>query len=199
MLQKVSGAILAGGQSRRMGRDKAALLIQGEPLLARTVRLVRAVTPDVAIIGPPALGVLAPDVPIIADRWPNQGPLGGMATAFQSLSGRVLLVVGCDMPFLNPNLLRYLITLVPGYDAVVVRIDGQAHPLHAVYQPSCLSILKEQLAAGDLRVQRFLARLQVRWVESLELDALDPHHRSPFNVNTPEQWKRALQMLSEPA
>ncbi len=199
MTQTVSGAILAGGQSRRMGRDKAALRIQGEFLLARTVRLVRAVTLDVAIIGPPALGALAPDVPVIADRLPNQGPLGGMATAFHSLAGDVVLVVGCDMPFLNPSLLRYLISLAPGYDAVVVRVDGQAHPLHAVYQRSCLPVLEEQLAAGNLRVHRFLARLRVRWVEGQELDSLDPQHRSPFNANTPEQWARALQMLSEPA
>jgi molybdopterin-guanine dinucleotide biosynthesis protein A len=194
----VSGAILAGGQSRRMGRDKAALLIQGEPLLRRTARLLRTITPDVAIIGPTERAALAPDVPVIPDRWPNQGPLGGIATALQALAGEVVLVVGCDMPFLNPALLSAMISLAPGYDAVVVRTDGRAHPLHAVYQRRCLPVLKEQLLAGDLQVRRFLARLAVHFVEGAELDRFDPRHLSTFNANTPEEWEQAVQMFTEP-
>lgn len=197
MTQKVSGAVLAGGQSRRMGSDKAALLIQGEPLLRRVASLVHAVTPDVAIIGPPERAALVPDVPIIPDGWPHQGPLGGIATALQAFAGNAVLVVGCDMPFLNPALLRYLITLAPTYDAVVVRADGEAHPLHAVYQQSCLPIIEAQLLAGDLKVQRFLARLKVRFVEGFELDRLDPGRLSTFNANTPEEWHKVQRLLSE--
>lgn len=197
MTERVSGAILAGGQSRRMGSDKAALLIQGEPLLRRTVRLLRAVTPDVAIIGPPDRAALAPDVPIHPDRWPQQGPLGGIATALQALAGEAVLVVGCDMPFLNLNVLRYLITAAPGYDAVVVRTDGETHPLHAVYRRRCLPTIEAQLRAGNRQVQQFLARLAVRFVEGAELDRLDPQHLSTFNANTPEEWEKALQMLPD--
>jgi len=198
MTLEVSGAILAGGQSRRMGHDKAALMIAGESLLARTVRLVRTITSDVAVIGPAKRSALAPNVPIIPDRWPDQGPLGGIATALQALSGGVILVVGCDMPFLNPSLLRHLIALASGYDAVVVRADGQAHPLHAVYQQSCSPVLEKQLIAGDLRVHQFLARLRVRYVEGTELDRFDPWHLSTFNANTPEEWEQALKLSAAP-
>ncbi len=193
----VSAAILAGGQSRRMGHDKAALMIHGETLLARTARLMRALTPNVAVIGPAERATLVPDLPIIPDRWPKSGPLGGIATALQALSGDAVLVVGCDMPFLKPALLGYLMTLIPGYDAVVVHLDGQAHPLHAVYQRCCLPVLEEQLAAGDLRVHRCLARLQVRYVQEDELDRFDPKHLSSFNANTPEEWEQALRLLAE--
>jgi molybdopterin-guanine dinucleotide biosynthesis protein A len=196
MTWQVSGAILAGGQSRRMGSDKAALRIQGEPLLQRTVRLLASITTDVAIIGPPERAALAPGVPIFPDRWPQQGPLGGIATALQALAGEAVLVVGCDMPFLHAGLLCYLIALAPEYDAVVVRSDGEAHPLHAVYQRRCLPTLEEQLQAGNLRVQQFLARLVVRFVEGEELDRFDPQHLSTFNANTPEEWARALRLLS---
>jgi molybdopterin-guanine dinucleotide biosynthesis protein A len=202
----IMGAILAGGQSRRMGQDKAMLLIHGEPLLARAIRTVRTVTPEVAIIGPPERAALAPGAPVIPDRWPGAGPLGGIATALQALTSEAVLVVGCDMPFLNAALLRYLIELSQGAGdvapvsqptagAVVVRLEGQAHPLHAVYHKSCLPTLEAQLAAGDLRVQRFLARLQVRYVEPPELDRFDPEHRSAFNANTPEEWEQALRLL----
>jgi molybdopterin-guanine dinucleotide biosynthesis protein A len=194
---QVSGAVLAGGQSRRMGSDKAALLIQGEPLLRRAVRLLRAVTPDVAIIGPPERVALAPDVPIYPDRWPNQGPLGGIATALQALPGEAVLVVGCDMPFLNLDVLRYLVALSPGYNAVVVRADGEAHPLHAVYHRRCLPAIEAQLRAGNRQVQRLLDQLAVRFVEGAELDRLDPQHLSTFNANTPEEWERALRLLQD--
>jgi molybdopterin-guanine dinucleotide biosynthesis protein A len=178
-----------------MGQDKAALLIQGEPLLARTARTVRAITSEIAIIGPPERAALAPGIPVIPDRWPNAGPLGGIATALHALAGEAVLVVGCDMPFLNVALLRYLIELGETQEAVVVRLDGQVHPLHAVYRKSCLPALEAQLAAGDLRVQGFLARLQVRYVEPPELDRFDPEHRSVFNANTPEEWAQALKLL----
>ena len=198
MTWQVSGAVLAGGQSRRMGSDKAALLIHGEPLLGRVVRLLRSVTPDVAVIGPPERAALVPGAPIFPDRWPRQGPLGGIATALQALAGDAVLVVGCDMPCLNPALLRHLLARAAAYDAVVVHADGQTHPLHAVYQRRCLPALEAQLHAGDLRVQHFLARLELYVVEGAELDRFDPRHLSTFNANTPEEWERVLQLLATP-
>ena len=195
MAWHVSGAVLAGGQSRRMGSDKAALLINGEPLLRRTVRALHSITADVAIIGPPERTVLVSDVPILPDRWPQQGPLGGIATALWALSGEAVLVVGCDMPFLNLALLRYLIALAPAYDAVVVKAEGVVHPLHAVYQRRCLPALETRLLAGDLQVQRFLSGLAVYVVEGAELDRLDPQHLSTFNANTPQEWEEALRLL----
>ncbi len=197
MAWAISGAILAGGQSRRMGFDKAALLVNGEPLLRRTVRLIRRVTPTVAVVGPVARATLAPDVPVIPDRWPNCGPLGGIGTALEALMCDAVLVVGCDMPFLNPVLLRYLVTLAATSDVVTVRLNGQAHPLHAVYQRRCLQVVKAQLAAGDLRLQHFLAQLQVRYVEPPELDGFDPAHLSVFNANTPAEWQQALALLEQ--
>lgn len=194
MAWHISGAILAGGQSRRMGSDKAALLMQGEPLLRRVARLLLAITPDVAIIGPPERATLVPDARIIPDRWPDHGPLGGIATALAALAGEAALVVGCDMPFLNLALLRHMMTLAPGYDAVVARADGKAHPLHAVYQRRCLPAIEAQLLAGDLRVQRFLAGLQVYFVEGSELERFDPQHLSLFNANTPQEWEHALKL-----
>lgn len=183
-----------------MGHDKASLLFDGEPLLLRIARLMRSVVPNLAIIGPLERATLMPDpdIPVIPDRWPNCGPLGGIATALHSsLSGQEVVVVGCDMPFLNPVLLRHLITLVSEADAVVVRLDGQIHPLHAVYQQRCLPTLEAQLAVGDLRVHQFLTQINVRYVETPELDYFDPTHHSTFNCNTPEEWQQALRLLAQ--
>jgi molybdopterin-guanine dinucleotide biosynthesis protein A len=194
----VSGAILAGGHSQRMGHDKATLLIDGELLLQRIARVMRSVVTNLAVIGPLERAVLTPDIPIIPDRWPDCGPLGGIATALHApLSSKGVMVVGCDMPFLNPVLLHHLITLVPEADAVVVRLDGQIHPLHAVYQQQCLPILEAQLAVGDLRVHHFLTQIKVRYVETPELNQFDPTHLSTFNCNTPEEWQQALRLLAQ--
>jgi molybdopterin-guanine dinucleotide biosynthesis protein A len=179
-----------------MGSDKAALLIDGEPLLRRTVRVLRSIPLDVAIIGPPERAALVDDVPILPDQWPRQGPLGGIATALGALVGEAVLVVGCDMPFLCLGLLRYLIALAPAYDAVVVQVEGEVHPLHAVYQRRCLPALEARLLAGDLQVKGFLSELVVRVVNGAELDRLDPGHLSTFNANTPQEWERALRLFS---
>ena len=198
MADSISGAILAGGQSRRMGHDKATLLINGEPLLLHTAHLMRRVVSNLAIIGPSERAILVPDTPIIPDRWLDCGPLGGIATALQSpLSGEVVVVVGCDMPFLNPVLLHHFISLVSEADAVVAHLDGQVHPLHAFYQRCCLPILEAQLAVGDLRVHQFLTQIKVRYVEAPELDQFDPTRLSTFNSNTPEEWQQALRLLEQ--
>ncbi len=180
-----------------MSEDKAALQVGGESLLLRVAHLIQEITPELAIIGPPERALLAPGFAVIPDRWPNCGPLGGIATALHAISAEVLLVVGCDMPFLNSALLRSLITLAPAYDAVVVRLDGREHPLHAVYRQTALPILEQQLASGDLRVRELLKRMQVRYVEGLELERFDPTHLSVFNANTPEEWQQALRLLEQ--
>lgn len=191
------GAILAGGQSRRMGVDKAQLTLAGEPLIRRIQRVMRSVVNNLAVIGPIERAILMPDIPIIPDRWPDCGPLGGIATALHSpLSSQGVMIVGCDMPFLNPVLLRHLITLIPDADAVVVRLGTQTHPLHAIYQQHCLPILEAQLAVGDLRVHHFLTQIKIRYVEPPELNQFDPTHLSTFNCNTPEEWQQALRLLA---
>lgn len=195
---QIAGAILAGGKSTRMGTDKAQLIISGEPLVVRITRLMHNVVADLAVIGPMERALPMPDIPCIPDQRPNYGPLGGIATALQwFLSSDGVVIVACDMPFLNPTLLRHLITLATEADAVVARLDGQAHPLHAVYQQRCLPILEAQLAIGDLRVHQFLAKIKVRYVETTELNLFDPTHLSTFNCNTPEEWRHALRLLDQ--
>jgi molybdopterin-guanine dinucleotide biosynthesis protein A len=103
------GAALAGGQSRRMGQDKAALAIGGQPLLARVVARLQMVTPQVRVIGAVERAALVPGVPVVPDLRPGCGPLGGIYTALRTTSAPYVLVVGCDMPFLNAALLRHLL------------------------------------------------------------------------------------------
>ncbi len=190
----VTGAVLAGGRSTRLGRDKALLTLDGEPLLARAVRLLREVCDEVLVIGPPERARIVPDVRVLPDERPGSGPLGGIATALRAMSGDRLLAVATDMPFLRPALLRYLLTASEGFDVTVPRVDGRTHQLCAVYSRACLPLIDAQLAHGDYKIDRFFSQVRLRIVDEAELRPFDPELRSFRNVNTEADWQ-AVQAL----
>jgi len=198
-LLAAEGAVLAGGQSRRMGRDKAALVIAGQPLLVRVVGRLQRVTPQVRVIGPPARHALVPGVPVVPDERPNCGALGGIYTALRATSAAYVLVVGCDMPFLSVPLLRHLLDVVPGYDAAVLRSGGRTEQLHAVYGRSCLPVIENLIAAGSLKAARVFALVRTRYVDAAEAARFDPVGLSALNVNTAVEWQRALALLDDHA
>src|ERR1700736_174434 len=124
--------VLAGGQSRRMGRDKALLPVEGTTVLDRTIRVLEQLSDDVIVVGRrSAAGQSKPR--FVPDAVNDVGPLGGLATGIKLLRRPYAICVGCDMPFLDGSVLTYLVTQSDGYDAVVSRIEGKSQPLHAVY------------------------------------------------------------------
>jgi molybdopterin-guanine dinucleotide biosynthesis protein A len=184
-----SGAVLAGGRSTRLGRDKALLTIDGETLLARAVRILATVCDEVIVVAGPERRALVPQVRVVPDERPGAGPLGGIATALRAAGHGRVLVVATDMPLLNPRLLRHLLALSIGYDVTIPRVEGRTQQLHAVYARSCLPLIDEQLARDDLKIDRFFARARVRIVEEDEVRRLDPDLRSFRNVNTEADWQ----------
>jgi molybdopterin-guanine dinucleotide biosynthesis protein A len=200
------GVVLAGGASRRMGRDKAALLIGGEPLLCRAVARLRLALAEVIVVGSPACASLVPETRIMADRWPGRGPLGALATALSALEAleateiEWALLVACDMPFTQPALLRELTRLAlttPQVDVVALRGPRGVEPLHAIYHRRCLPLALARLVGDDASLRGLLAALRVREVAPDEVRRLDPAGRSAFNANTPEEWRRALRLADE--
>lgn len=122
-MTSAAGIVLAGGRATRMGADKALLQIEGETMLARTVRLVSGVVSEVVIVGRTALPPELAATPAIRDAHGDAGPLGGIATGLAHVRSEPALVVACDLPFLQTDLLELLLTLAPGYDAVVPRLS----------------------------------------------------------------------------
>lgn len=193
------GAVLAGGASRRMGQDKAALLLGGESLLARVVRRLRAATDDVIVVGPPERQSLVPGVQVVPDARPGLGPLGGIYTALRASAAPYTFVVACDMPFVQPELVRYLLDLAPGYDVVVPRSARGTEQLHAVYSRECLPAVAGLLDAGDLVVSALYARVRTRFVAPEEWAVYDPQGLSTFNANTREEWERVCALAAASA
>jgi molybdenum cofactor guanylyltransferase len=192
----VAGAILVGGKSRRMGRDKASIEVAGQTLLERAFKAVSEVTNEVFICGAVSSAGALFGAKIIEDAKGDAGPMGGIVAALRASSSPHCLVVACDMPFLNVTLLEYLIDLAPTADLVVPEIDGITHQMHAVYAKSCLPHLEALLASGDYRMHALFPLVRTRYVGRNGIERFDREHRSLMNLNTPEDLAAAERILA---
>ncbi len=186
----VSGAVLVGGASRRMGRDKSRLEFAGAPLATRTAGLLETLCEDVLLVGgdPPA------DAP--GRRVPDpDGPrcaLRGLVGALEAARGERVLVLATDLPLVTPDLLLGLIAF-PHADAVVPRDAAGAHPLCAIYRrESVLPVARDTLAGERLAIRHVLDAVETAWLEGDALRALDPRGRALANVNAPEDLEAVL-------
>lgn len=193
----VSVAILAGGRSRRMRQDKALLPIGGRSVIERVLDRVVPLSDDVTIITDVPGKYRHLDYRMIGDIFPGKGSLGGIYTAIHAAQYLRCVVVACDMPFLNTDLLRYLAGLAPGFDVVVPRIEEFPETMHAVYGKGCLEPIKSRLLADQLKIIGFFEDVGVRYVERDDLSRFDPTFRSFININTPTDLERVKRMEGE--
>ncbi len=191
----VTGIVLAGGASRRMGRDKALLELDGQPLLACVLERLALVCAERLVVANDIQRYARFGVPVIADRFPGVGVLGGLHAGLEAATHDLVLAVGCDMPFLNPRLLRAFVGWAEGADVVVLRRDEQIETLHAVYRRTCLPAMEAAIRAGERRIISFFGLVRVRYVTPEMAAFFDPDLRSFRNVNTPEEWT-AVQNLT---
>lgn len=190
--QPITGVVLAGGSSQRMGRDKAALVLDGETLLARVARILREALGDVIVVGPPDRAVLAPAIRLVPDESPGQGPLGGILSALHAVTTPFIFVAACDMPYLRSGLVRHLASLASAdVDIVVPRSTRGTEQLCAVYGRGCLAAIAVQLATADRAIARLYDRVRTREVAPEEWAPYDPTGVSFINLNTPDDWTNA--------
>ena len=123
--------------------------------------------------------------------------MGGVYTGLASTTAFYNLVVACDMPFLNPELLGYLVNLAPNYDAVVPVIDNIPQPLHAVYSKKCLVPMEQLLQQNKLKLRGVFSLVNTRYVTASETNRFDPEHLSFFNINTRADLTKAKALINE--
>jgi molybdopterin-guanine dinucleotide biosynthesis protein A len=190
---RIAGAVLAGGASERMARRPKALVeVDGVSLVERAARtLARVVSPVVISANDPSrfarLGIR-----VVPDEVRGRGPLAAIAACLAAVDADALLVVACDMPFLDASVLARLVALAPGFDLVVPRARGNLQPLCAVYARACLAPIRSRLAAGRLDLRGLAAEVRSREVDEAELADLDPALRTFEDVDTPEDVERLL-------
>lgn len=186
----VSAAILAGGASRRMGRNKALLPFRGAPLIEAVYRRLARLFPEVLVV------TNSPDdypfLPcrMIPDLFPGMGAFAGLHSAVAHARHDRVFVVACDMPYLNAAVVRHLCSLNGDAAAVVpVNDSGLLEPLHAVYGRQSLAVMEELLASGERSILALFPRVPTRRVGRDELAHLDPELSSFTNVNTPADYE----------
>ncbi len=189
---QLAAVVLCGGQSRRMGRDKAALSFGPETLLERVVRLVRVAASEVVVAA--AAGQAVPQgVQVSVDTAAGGGPLPALLDALNLIQRPFVWVVACDTPLLQPALGSLLFDLCAGHDAAVPVVDGRRVPTCAVYRTAALR--DRQAAFGsprDRSLSSFVEPLDLQEVGTAELEAADPGLRSFAACNTPQEYRRAL-------
>lgn len=191
----VSVAILAGGRSTRMGFNKALADLGGRPVIESIIAQLRPLADEVFIVSDQAKLYAPFGVPCRPDVWPGLGALGGLYAALHYATSPHVLCTACDMPFLAPALMPFLLSLRHTAEVVMPRLHGEAEPLRAVYHRDCLAPVGAALQAGQRRLVAFLPQVRVRWVETAELLARDPDLRSFINLNTPADLDTARKLL----
>lgn len=187
-ISDVAGVILAGGESSRMGRNKALLEVNGERMVETAYRRMAELFDEVLLVtNTPEIYEFIP-CRKIGDIYPGMGPLGGIHAALSSCSAARAFVTACDMPGLNPQLIRELSSMPGGVDVVIPETPGGLEPLHAVYAKSCLPKMERMLMSGERRILSFFDLAQVRLVPRGKIAVLDPEFASFRNVNTPEDY-----------
>jgi molybdenum cofactor guanylyltransferase len=184
--------VLAGGRSSRMGRPKALLLFDGEPLIIHVVRTLRPLFAEIVVVAAPGQELPSMPVTLVHDDVAYQGPVGGICYGLRAATGDVCFATSCDSAFLNRRLIAHLVSQISDYDVVVPHWQGRFQPLHAVYRRSVLPLLEGQLARGELRPVYLFERVRTRTIDEGEIRQFDPEGTSFFNMNTPEDYTEAL-------
>jgi molybdenum cofactor guanylyltransferase len=194
---QLTGLVLAGGASSRMGRDKAFLKLDERPMIMIIIKKLKAVCSELLIVANDRQRYSKVGVPVVTDRFPGVGVLAGLHAGLEAASHELTLAVGCDMPFLRPDLLRAFANWAEGYDVVLLRRGEHVEPLHAMYRRTCLPAMEAAIRADQRRVISFFPQVRVRYVTPDEIAPFDPTFQSFRNVNTPEDWHIAKSFWKE--
>ena len=195
---EVTGVLLAGGKSRRMGEDKRYLVVGEQTLLERGLGVLRSMFHEVLVVIAQDSAPLDIDARVVRDLVPDCGSLGGIYTGLTQATSPYIFAVACDMPFLNQAVITHFTNRKDTADIVMARLATRLHPMHALYGKGCLPAMEQMIVARQLKIQELVshASLRVQYVTEADLLSIDPSWRSFHNVNTPEDLEAACSLLA---
>ncbi len=191
----ISFIVLAGGKSVRLGRDKIIETIGDKSLLQWVISAISYFNCEIILVtarqGPVPASISNFKVRTTGDIYPEKGSLGGIYSGMTVSTSFYNFVVAGDMPFLNRDLMQYMMEISPGYDLVLPRFGKIVEPLHAIYSRNCLVQMENLLKQGELQILKFFPDVKTRYIENDEIDKFDPEHLSFFNINTEADLRKA--------
>lgn len=187
----VAGIVLAGGQNTRMGgTDKAFLTVGGRTVFERTVETLAECCSQLVVVSNAPQKYACFDVEVVEDEFPRQGPLAGIHAGLGRTDLPYAFVVACDMPFLHPGPIRFLVSRLSSQDAIIPRWDGDIEPLHGIYGAHLRPLIGDALQAGTRAIRDLLPKLRVEFVPEGVMRRVPGAEESFRNVNTPEDAAR---------
>jgi len=190
----MTGAVLAGGQSRRMGTNKAFVEVDGLPIIERVLAVLDEVFERRLIIADDVQLFHDLGAPVIPDYYKGSGSLGGIYTALLNSDSRQTFVTACDMPDIKASAVKRLIS-TPREDALVIipYINGRLHPMHALYDKRCLAPIEEMIKKGELRIMGLFDEIKIKKLTEAEFSGVDIA-ASVANINTRQELKSRTTM-----
>ncbi len=198
METEVTGILLAGGKSRRMGEDKRHLVVGEQTLLERGLAVLRSTFQNVLVVIAQDSSPLGVDARVVRDLVPDCGSLGGLYSGLMQATTPWVFVVACDMPFLDQAVIAQFTSRRTTADIVMAKLDARLQPMHALYGKQCLPVLEQMVRARQLKIQEMVSQssLRVCYVTEADLLSIDPSGRSFYNVNTLADLEAARSLLA---
>lgn len=191
-IKKAGAIILAGGRNTRMqGIDKAFLEIDGEPFIARIIKALKGLVSEIIVVTntPEKYGKFK--VKLAKDDAAGKGPLMGIYCGLKASGAQYNFVVACDMPFIKPALIKFMLDKKRTYDILLYRDSEKFHTLFGIYSKACIPQIEKMIEKSELRVSGIFNKLKLRLLDKKDAESIDPHMLSFLNINSPAELKAA--------
>jgi molybdopterin-guanine dinucleotide biosynthesis protein A len=194
----MTGIILSGGKSIRMGgENKAFLSINGEFVIDRVLKIFKELFDETIIVTNSPLDYLDYDVRIVTDIIKGKAALGGIYTGLFYASSEHCFVSACDMPFLDKRFIEYMISSIKGYDIIVPHASDGLQPLHSIYSKKCIPLMKKLIDRDDLKIRILYKKMNTLTLPTDTIRSFDQNERMFLNINSHEDFKRILTMSNK--
>lgn len=195
--QEVSCIILAGGENSRIDREKAFLKIGERTFIEEQVSSLKKIFNEIIIVTNNRRNFKDMDVKVVTDIVPHSGPMGGLFTGLAVSSNIHCFVIGCDMPLINLELIKFMIDEIKENDIVIPLSSKGKETLFAIYSINCLETIKRQIELKNLKLIDILKYHKVRYISQKEIETYDPEGFSFFNVNSPKDYEEVLRLWAK--
>lgn len=190
----MTGIILAGGENARMGLNKALLRIDGHTIIEHIVEVINYIFSEILVVTNSPGDFKFLKLKSVRDVTSTRGSLAGIYSGLVHSKTHYSFFFACDMPFIKPDLIKFMMGESQGHDVVIPQGKGGLEPLHAIYSKNCIDPIKDQFSRSDFKIVDFFPQVKVKLIDQSTITRFDPGQIGFFNINTRADYLRALRM-----